>query len=328
MFNNMNLIQYKSQNICYEKLFAILLVNMKYKIRQPSNLNRYEQNLENCMIFSLHEKQIFIFILFTNLESLVYDIIKYKINPIQIQTISPVLIFNLFYKSLHVAIYKNYNLINSFNTTLTDYKQIEHYIFKKYLFFEIIYCYLSAILTNSLYLYRFKLHEKISLFYLTTEIILNDLLINLLSLLINSSIPYKYSFMYKQKIDPFFSNSSLYSNRLISNKKNNLFLQFCIDYYVIEPQQIYENRYMFYVTRLNSLCCKNTIMRRNSEINLLRLSQLIVTYSLELQDLLIPKIQTFLYVLLTVPLVTIYLLIIKQISLIVKNISDKSSNHR
>nr|YP_009296753.1 hypothetical protein Bangp_014 [Bangiopsis subsimplex]AOM66096.1 hypothetical protein Bangp_014 [Bangiopsis subsimplex]ARO90347.1 conserved hypothetical plastid protein [Bangiopsis subsimplex] len=122
------------------------------------------------------------------------------------------------------------------------------------------------------------------------EILLDNFIIQIANCIIDailrSSHGIKFAFQYLI-FDP--TNNSI---RKIEHFRNNLMWYKFIDQYVTIPKNIYENKYSLWIVSPKGLFMKNISAYRLQELSNLSTSQLIITFLLEIQDFLLPKIYT------------------------------------
>nr|QUE29747.1 Ycf55 [Erythrotrichia carnea] len=91
--------------------------------------------------------------------------------------------------------------------------------------------------------------------------------------------------------------SSYLAQRYLINLKNNLLLFKGLDYYIYNPKLIYENKYFLFTIEENVIFSRNIYSDRQRELAILSKSQLIILLLLEVQDLILPKLKNFIYLL-------------------------------
>lgn len=90
---------------------------------------------------------------------------------------------------------------------------------------------------------------------------------------------------------------SYLAQRYIINLKNNLLLFKGLEYYIYTPKLIYENKYFLFTLEEGMIFSRNIYSDRQRELAILSKSQLIILLLLEVQDLILPKLKNFIYLL-------------------------------
>nr|QUE29557.1 Ycf55 [Erythrotrichia foliiformis] len=85
--------------------------------------------------------------------------------------------------------------------------------------------------------------------------------------------------------------------RYLINLKNNLLLFKALDFYVYNPKLMYENKYSLFSLDSGMIFCKTIYSDRQRELSILSRPQLVILLLLEIQDLLLPKLKNFIYLL-------------------------------
>nr|QUE29251.1 Ycf55 [Erythrotrichia welwitschii] len=91
--------------------------------------------------------------------------------------------------------------------------------------------------------------------------------------------------------------SSYLAQRYLINLKNNLLLLKGLDFYIYTPKFIYENKYSLLTVDSGMILSKSIYFDRQKELAILSKPQLIILLLLEVQDLILPKIKNFVYLL-------------------------------
>ena len=105
--------------------------------------------------------------------------------------------------------------------------------------------------------------------------------------------------------DTVLSRSCLYviydptylPQRYLINLKNNLLLFKGLDFYVYNPKLIYENKYSLFSLDSGVIYCKAIYSDRQRELSILSRPQQVILLLLEIQDLFLPKLKNFIYLL-------------------------------
>nr|YP_010336140.1 hypothetical protein MW609_pgp153 [Chroodactylon ornatum]UNJ14546.1 hypothetical protein [Chroodactylon ornatum] len=80
------------------------------------------------------------------------------------------------------------------------------------------------------------------------------------------------------------------SIRTVEQFKNNLMWYKFVKYYITIPKNIYENTYSIWVISPKGIICRNISAHRLYDLSELSTTQLTVTFIIEIQDFIIPKI--------------------------------------
>nr|QUE28510.1 Ycf55 [Porphyrostromium boryanum] len=96
---------------------------------------------------------------------------------------------------------------------------------------------------------------------------------------------------------PHICSSIYLSQRHLINLKNNLLLFKGLNFYIHDPKLIYENKYPLFHLESGLICQKNIYSDRQKEMLLLVRPQLVILLLLEIQDLILPKLRNFVYLL-------------------------------
>nr|YP_010337492.1 hypothetical protein MW560_pgp154 [Dixoniella grisea]UNJ17077.1 hypothetical protein [Dixoniella grisea] len=322
MFNTMIPKKNSKPLILYDQLLALILNNLEKKFLQYI----YIQNPQNVLHSNITTKitdesyQQILLLFLKNCDILIYDLIKYKITTLQSYKLAPYLLFNIIYKPLSIHLY-NQNIIYVNSTHYeSNFYQIEHYAFKKYMFFEVLLFNISVLINCKKGVYLANSVANIELYYFSSQIILNDFILNFSNLVKELSLLISPITIINYKDYSVNEYSINLSQRYTTNIKNNILLNYYIDYYILEPKKIYENCYIFKIIKLNKIYFRNLDILRNYETSFLLLSQIIITYLLEIQDFIIPKIQYTSYIICTIPFINMYQLFKNKIRPIFKNI--------
>nr|YP_010338759.1 hypothetical protein MW444_pgp051 [Glaucosphaera vacuolata]UNJ18709.1 hypothetical protein [Glaucosphaera vacuolata] len=274
-------------NVKLYKLTAFLLAKKSIKIKKVE-----DRNLEYASVVELIPgKKKLLLILINNLENLVYHIIKYNLNSLEMQKIIVYSIFTILTQQLLTLtksklprfptnmIYVNYQI----------YNQLENLIFEKLILYEILLQYLILGAKPSLYTHKILLYPEFLL--LDIEVLLEDWIIHLnncfLSIFVLNLNPNIGNMLYKQweKHDT--------SSRQVAQSKNNIAWKTYLTFYLFEPKAIFENKYIIYHLNKIQIQRKELYFLRNMEVSYLLPSQLAITFILEVQDFIIPKVGKF-----------------------------------
>nr|ARO91339.1 conserved hypothetical plastid protein [Rhodochaete parvula]ASK39585.1 hypothetical protein Rhodc_039 [Rhodochaete parvula] len=126
--------------------------------------------------------------------------------------------------------------------------------------------------------------------------LLNNFIIKISNLIIRLILHVDYDVQVNRILSSVCSKKFL-SSRYLTNLKNNLSLFYLLDFYVYSPKSIYENKYLLWNINMNGVSCTYIYCDRKKELQSLANSQIFIIMLLELQDLLFPKLQSFMYLL-------------------------------
>nr|QUE29062.1 Ycf55 [Madagascaria erythrocladioides] len=137
---------------------------------------------------------------------------------------------------------------------------------------------------------------KISKFLIEEQllVILTSFVIKISNLVVYHILNYD-SDLYIEKILKSLYLKQYLSARSLTNLKNNLLIFNFLDFYVYSPKSVYENKYLVWTIISGSVSSKYIYCDRKKELEFLCKPQIFIVFLLELQDLLFPKFQSFVY---------------------------------
>lgn len=130
------------------------------------------------------------------------------------------------------------------------------------------------------------------------QILLENFIIQLSNLLVFyildpiNGLPYNQNTLYKYKL----CNATYLATRSIAVFKNNLSFQNITDFYLGQPRAIYSSKYRVFLISSRGIVTKYIFISRINDLQKLSKIQLFLLLFLEIQDIIIPKIENSLLV--------------------------------
>nr|SCW22900.1 Hypothetical protein ycf55 [Nemalion sp. H.1444] len=303
--------------------------NLFKKIYVKLNFNLYNKtsNILAIDIVDNRAKQELFKIILLELEILILDITELDINISDIEVLNKKILIDLINKSLinfrQIFKLSNVNIKMVRMRSLVPYRRIsseDHLLLQNLLIYLI---FGSSGDTTQTYLFP---NNKIPVQHV--EILLDNLVIQLADLifycLINSdsSILVLFRFLKTNKI----CRNTYVSARSIATFKNNLIWNNYLSYYFQQPRIIYNNRYKVWIFSTKGLHCQYIYAHRENDLETLSNLHIFIIVLLELQDFILPKIQT---IFLLIGKVLIYLVrysITNSLKIVLKSIAIVTRN--
>nr|YP_009314031.1 Hypothetical protein ycf55 [Izziella formosana]SCW22285.1 Hypothetical protein ycf55 [Izziella formosana] len=268
-------------------LFKKLYVKLNYNL-----YNKTSQILSIDIIDSCVKKELFKIILL-ELEILVLDIIELDVTVNDLGLLNKRILIDLINKSL-----SNFQQILDIEISPShiglsfesmSYKRLvlEHRLLLQNLLVYLIFG-SSGDLTKA---YLFP-NDKIPVQHV--EILLDNLIIKVADLifyLIINSDGSMIDLFYFLKVNKICRNTYA-SARSIATFKNNLVWNNYLCYYLQQPRIVYNNRYQVWIFSTKGLHCQYIYAYRENDLELLEGFQVLIIILLELQDFILPKIQS------------------------------------
>nr|YP_010338475.1 hypothetical protein MW432_pgp156 [Rhodaphanes brevistipitata]UNJ18425.1 hypothetical protein [Rhodaphanes brevistipitata] len=286
-------------NLCVAQLFA------KTRIKCLNYLcNVTSQTMPIDVLFYTKRYQLFQIIL-NELEKLVLEKITSRTNLNIIKIEKYFILDHLLHRSTHHFFTKCHRLQYASNQKM----KIKLYInFDLQLirilsnFFEIVFAFLLFGSSNKIYMTFGK-----KVLVAQVEILFENLIIDVSNCIIDALLRNSdgISFAFQNYI---FDNQ-YYSIRKIEQIRNNLMWYKFMNQYINIPKNIYENKYSIWIISPKGILAKKISAYRLYELSYLSTNQLIITFILEIQDFLLPKI----YALIQFLIKTIFFFIYKPI---------------
>nr|YP_009297470.1 hypothetical protein Eryt_145 [Erythrotrichia carnea]AOM66813.1 hypothetical protein Eryt_145 [Erythrotrichia carnea] len=126
--------------------------------------------------------------------------------------------------------------------------------------------------------------------------LLDHFVIKLSNIVVDSILNLEDSFIFRDCLQ-IICNPHYLAQRYLINLKNNLLLFKGLEFYIYNPKFIYENKYCLFTLESGMILSKNIYSNRQKELAVLSRPQLIVLLLLEIQDLILPKLKNFVYLL-------------------------------
>nr|YP_010336339.1 hypothetical protein MW428_pgp153 [Goniotrichopsis reniformis]UNJ14745.1 hypothetical protein [Goniotrichopsis reniformis] len=275
--------QGKDLNYRVAKIFALLHI----KIAQ--NLSNKSSHILPIDVLSNFKKHQLFLIILEELEKVLLDTIRAQIKPKDLTKNK---------NSLALSILSNSREI--FFSQYNDSKNYDYYLLINYdqdLIFELEnnleLLLLFSILGsshNTQTLFNRNLPQKIN--ERQIEVLFDNFLVQTSNLLTDGLLRTTEGISFSLQNHLF--NSNYYSVRNIEQFRNNLMWHKFMRRYIIIPKNIYENRYNLYVLSPSGILTKYIFAQRLYELSKLSTTQLIITFIIEIQDFLLPKIYSFL----------------------------------
>nr|YP_010902398.1 hypothetical protein REP52_pgp184 [Hypnea nidifica]WCH54253.1 hypothetical protein [Hypnea nidifica] len=282
---------------CYQSLeLNKQVVSLFYNTRQ-----KLSYNLSNHTNYKLYvdlldynkKKKLFSNVLI-ELEIMVLDIIALDLTISSIKLLSSKILFDLIYKSLKRFIPKlKYNDNDFFISSSVYLKMIsnEYHLLIEYLLIYLTYG--SSEMQGYFFVFDYK-KTPISHVYILFENLLvqvSDLIIYCVLGQMNSL----FNIMNFIKNNDL-SNISYFSIRSLSLFLNTLLIQNIIQFYISQPKSIYDSRYNVWLLSSSGLVVKSIYVSRWDEIYLLSKFQLFIFFLIEIQDLILPQVEKFVFI--------------------------------
>nr|YP_009312805.1 Hypothetical protein ycf55 [Helminthora furcellata]SCW21059.1 Hypothetical protein ycf55 [Helminthora furcellata]SCW23919.1 Hypothetical protein ycf55 [Helminthora furcellata] len=268
-------------------LFKKIYIKLNYNL-----YNKTSQILSIDIVNSYVKQELFKIILL-ELEILILDIIELDVTVSDLELLNKRVLVDLIKKSLinfqHILKIdvSNEYLSRLYGSMLYRRIILEHQLLLQNLLIYLIFGTSSD--TTKTYLFP---NNRIPVQHV--EILLDNLVIQVADLifyvLINADRPIMDLF-YFLKVNRICRNTYV-SARSIATFKNNLVWNNYICYYFYQPRIIYNNRYQVWIFSTKGLHCQYIYAYRENELALLSSLQVLVIILLELQDFILPKIQT------------------------------------
>nr|QCI04000.1 hypothetical protein [Antithamnionella ternifolia] len=300
------MIQYwpYQQGIDLNTEVATLFSITKHKLSN-NLLNTTSQYLYIDILDNQNKYHFFCFAL-QELELLILEIIEFNLTSKEIKHTNYkilcnliIKIYNKFFTIIKENLKKN-NILELINNN-PELIEIEHQLLLENLIIYLVFG--SSHITNNLFAFKN---------YYTPKKHINILLENFIIQINNITFFYIFeTFKSLPKLIEVFNkyklcNQMYLSNRSLSFLKNNLIWQKIIDYYLNQPKNIYNSRYQVWLISNKGLTTKYIYTSRIKDIQKLNHNKSLFLILIEIQDLIIPKIEK---IFTTLSKITLYVVI-------------------
>nr|AOM64600.1 hypothetical protein Riqu_121 [Riquetophycus sp.] len=274
--------------------------NLFFNTRQKfsdSLSNQTNDTLYIDMLDNSSRKKLFSSIL-TELEILILDIVELDLNINNIKSLNHKILYDLIEKSLHrflsqlkqyfnIIIRCEYNQENYYSTILSEHKLLLENLLI-YLIFG------SCCINSQIFTFEKQYTPKEHV-----SILLENLIIQISNLVIFIILDNIKSL---SKITSFIKINALCNNTYMSIRslalfRNNLVIQHFIYIYIYKPKEIYSSRYKVWLISSKGLIAKYISITRLDDFSKLSTIQLILILLIEVQDIIIPKLEKLLLIL-------------------------------
>jgi len=274
---------------------ANLFILTKQKLlNNLSNISSYYLYID---ILDNQTKYQFFNIALEELEILILDIIELNLTIKDIKKINYKLLYNLVEKNIkniikHINIKNVQNIIKPFQYNYHKIISIEHKLLLENLIIYLIFG--SAQIKNNLFIFNNYYTPKAHVSILLENFIIQLSNITFFCLFQSiNSLSQLIEFLNINKL----CNNNYISTRSIALFKNKLIWQNFIYLYINQPKIIYNSRYQVWLISTNGLITKYIYASRIEDFTKLTKNKLIFIILIEIQDLLIPKIEQLILIL-------------------------------
>nr|YP_010903991.1 hypothetical protein REQ00_pgp183 [Caulacanthus ustulatus]WCH57242.1 hypothetical protein [Caulacanthus ustulatus] len=266
-----------------------------------STRRKFSNNLFNQTSSVLHidlldfknKKSLFLAVLI-ELEILVLDIVELGLNVDNISLLNYKILHDLIQKSLTRFLFKVKHEdfeVKKYNSFYSQVLIIEHRLLLEYVLVYLIYG--TSKVKKNIFLFNMNNTPRnyISILFenlviQVSEIVVSTHLQNTGSATSINSLLYDYSLCNKVYI----------SLRSLALFRNTLILQNFVHLYFFQPKSIYSSRYKVWLISSRGLVTKYIFVCRSDNISNLSKVQLVILFFIEVQDIIIPKVEKFLLV--------------------------------
>mmetsp|Transcript_16938 Transcript_16938/g.69130 ORF Transcript_16938/g.69130 Transcript_16938/m.69130 type:complete len:318 (+) Transcript_16938:2875-3828(+) len=155
--------------------------------------------------------------------------------------------------------------------------------------------------------------------YIQIEILFENFIIQASNVVIDALLRTSEGVMFG--LENHLFNIRYSSIRTIEQFRNNLMWYKFVYNYIAIPKNIYENKYNVYVISPEGILSKHIFAQRLAELSTLSTTQLVITFIIEIQDFLLPKI----YILLQFISKTIFFIIYEPLTITLTKLSKNLS---
>nr|YP_010903195.1 hypothetical protein REP76_pgp182 [Hypnea cornuta]WCH55648.1 hypothetical protein [Hypnea cornuta] len=272
------------------------VVSLFYNTRQKIYYNL--SNSTNCMLYidllDNNNKQRLFSNVLIELEIIILDVIALDLTIESLKLLSSKILFDLIYKSLKKFVPNSKYHYDDFSTDFSVYlKNImnEYHIIIEYLLIYMTHG--SSKMQSRVFVFDYE-KTPISHVYILFENLLvqvSDAVIYCIVSKMNSLFNI-IDFIKNNKL----SNISYFSIRSIALFLNTLLIQNVIQLYINQPKYIYNSRYKVWLLGSSGLVVKYIYVSRLDDVYLLSKWQLVIFCLVEIQDLIVPQVEKFVFV--------------------------------
>jgi hypothetical protein len=255
-----------------------------------NNLHNNTSWILSIDIINIQVKRKLFKVVLYELEILVLDIIELNLTLEELKTLTKKIIIDLIKKSID-----NFYLLNQVQLShLSQSHNLERFcdfnLFIDNLLIYLIFGSNTLTSNNTLFL-------EINVPTKYIEILLDNLVVQVSNIVFLNCITNQLSLssLLVFLISHNLCNDTYISIKSLATFRNNLNWQDLIDYYLIQPKIVYNNRYKVWLLTSEGLSCKYIYACRENDFFKLSNLQLIIIVLLELQDFLLPKINNIIF---------------------------------
>nr|YP_009773965.1 conserved hypothetical plastid protein [Caulacanthus okamurae]QIZ74582.1 conserved hypothetical plastid protein [Caulacanthus okamurae] len=272
------------------------VANLFYGTRQKCS-NKLSNETYDILYLDLldykNKKKLFLTVL-VELEILVLDIVELGLKVDSISLLNYKILYDLIQKSLTRFLFQMKSKNFEMKTCNAYYYQIiliEHRLLLEYVLVYLIYG-------------TSKIKKSVCLFNISNtpahyvSILFENLVIQISDIVVSTLFQKTESlFSIGNFFDDYpFCNNTYLSLRSLALFKNTLLIQNFVCLYFIQPKSIYSSRYKVWLISSTGLVSKYIFICRSDNIDNLSKVQLLVLLFIELQDVVIPKVERFLLI--------------------------------
>lgn len=214
------------------------------------------------------------------------------------------------------------------NNSIYNNKYLQHMYLQQQLLIEYILIYfLFGASFISYYTFTFN---NLYTPYEHVQILLENFIIQLSNLIIYHLIEAInefndiYNILNKYKL----CNTNYLSTRSIAIFKNNLKLQNIKEFYINQPKEIYNSKYKVFLISSHGIICKYIFISRINDLQKLSKVQLFLLLFLEIQDLVIPRIENTLLIVVKIIFYTLINLLGNSLLIIIRILINQIKSNK
>nr|YP_010336733.1 hypothetical protein MW559_pgp153 [Stylonema alsidii]UNJ15139.1 hypothetical protein [Stylonema alsidii] len=278
---------------------SIIFANLHIKISQ--NLSNQSTHNIALDVLSIHQKYYLLHIILKELKKTILENIIFEIQSKQIIVNRNVILANILSNTRQQFLFDKQHDLVGHQKQLINYDAETLYELQNNL---------TLLLTLSILGSSPKIQTLLNpvitskIYNVQVEILFENFLIQTANLFIDALLRTNEGISFGFQNHLFNSNYS--SIRNIEQFRNNLMWYKFLYRYIVIPKNIYENKYNLYVMSPKGIIQKYIFTQRLSELTQLSTIQLIVTFIIEIQDFLLPKIYNLIQFILKIIFSIIY----------------------
>lgn len=278
---------------------SIIFANLHIKISQ--NLSNQSTHNIALDVLSIHQKYYLLHIILKELKKTILANIIFEIQPRQIIVNQNIILTNILSNTGQQFLFEKPHDFGDHQKQLINYDAETLYELRNNL---------TLLLTLSILGSSPKIQTLLNpvitskIYNVQVEILFENFLIQTANLFIDALLRTNEGINFGFQNHLFHSNYS--SIRNIEQFRNNLMWYKFLYRYIVIPKNIYENKYNLYVMSPKGIIQKYIFTQRLSELTKLSTIQLIVTFIIEIQDFLLPKIYNLIQFILKIIFSIIY----------------------